>query len=186
MKPKPGRGVKGFLRDRFLSFTMVLGVAFVLLVSLLVSTVLSAMGTYLAGSLPGGETLWLVLNFAISLAVITFLFALIFKYVPDARIRWRDVWVGALVTALLFTLGKFLLGLYLGTSSVASSYGAAGSIVALVVWVYYAAQILFAGAEFTQVYARLFGADIQPSSQAVPADTPDSQMRPAERQRARS
>jgi len=173
VKPKPGRGWKGILRDRFFSFTMVLGVAFVLLVSLLLSAALSALGSYFSSALPGGEVLWQILNAVISLAVITGLFGLIFKVIPDIEIRWRDVWVGALVTALLFTLGKLLLGLYLGKSSFASSYGAAGSLVALVVWVYYASQIVFLGAEFTQVYARIFGAPIKPSPQAVPADQAD-------------
>ncbi|HKP56298.1 MAG TPA: YihY/virulence factor BrkB family protein [Polyangiales bacterium] len=177
VKPKPGRGIWGFLRDRFWSFTMVLGVAFMLLVSLVISTALAALGRYLSGSLPGGEALWQILNFLISLGIITGLFGLIFKVVPDAEIRWRDVWVGALFTAVLFTLGKFGLGLYLGKSTVASSYGAAGSIVALVVWVYYAAQIAFLGAEFTQVYARLFGKDIQPSPQAMPIDKPAAAAR---------
>jgi membrane protein len=170
VKPKPGRGWKGVLRDRFLSFTMVLGVAFVLLVSLLVSAALAALGRFLSRALPGGEVVWQILNLVISLGVITGLLGLIFKVIPDVEIRWRDVWVGAAVTAVLFTLGKFLLGLYLGKSSFSSSYGAAGSLVALVVWVYYASQILFMGAEFTQVYARLFGATIKPSPQAVPVE----------------
>lgn len=170
VKPKPGRGWKGFLRDRFFSFTMVLGVAFVLLVSLVLSAALAAIGSYFSSALPGGELVWQILNGLISLAVITGLFSLIFRVIPDVEIRWRDVWVGALVTAALFTLGKFLLALYLGKSSFSSSYGAAGSLVALVVWVYYASQILFLGAEFTQVYARVFGASIKPSPQAVPAE----------------
>jgi membrane protein len=177
VKPKPGRGFKGFLRDRFLSFTMVLGVAFLLLVSLIVSATLAALGRFLAGALPGGEAVWQMLNFVISVAVITVLFALIFKVVPDAEIRWRDVWVGAAVTSVLFTIGKMLLGLYLGKSSVASSYGAAGSIVALVVWVYYASQILFMGAEFTQVYTRHFGARIRPDKNAVAVNTPSDEAR---------
>lgn len=172
VKPKPGRGFRGFVRDRFFSFTMVLGVAFMLLVSLAVSAWLSAAGKLLAGSLPGGEALWQVLNFLLSFAVITLLFALIFKVVPDARIRWRDVTVGAAMTAFLFTLGKFLLGLYLGKSTVASTYGAAGSVVAFVVWVYYASQILFLGAEFTQVYARTLGKPIAPDAHAVRVSEP--------------
>jgi membrane protein len=167
VKPKPGRGFPGFVRDRFLSFTMVLGVAFMLLVSLVVSAGLSAAGHYFSDALPGGATVWQALNFVISLAVITVLFALIFKVVPDAAVRWRDVWVGASVTAFLFTLGKLALGIYLGSSSVASSYGAAGSVVAYVVWVYYASQILFLGAEFTQAYARLEGKPIEPARNAI-------------------
>jgi membrane protein len=168
VKPKPGRGVKGFIQDRFFSFTMVLGVAFLLLVSLVLSSVLSGVGHFLAGALPGGETLWQVVNALISFGIITLLFALIFKVVPDVEVRWKDVSVGAAVTALLFTIGKTLLGLYLGKSSVTSSYGAAGSLVALVVWVFYSAQILFLGAEFTQVYATRYGGHIRPSKNAIP------------------
>ena len=170
VQPKPGRGILGVIKDRFFSFTMVLGVAFLLLVSLVLSTALSALGRYLSGALPGGAMLWTALNFVLSLGLITLLFALIFKVVPDAEIRWRDVWVGALVTAALFTVGKLLIGLYLGRSTFASSYGAAGSVVALVVWVYYSSQIVFLGAEFTQVYARRFGSRIKPSDNAVPAE----------------
>jgi membrane protein len=172
VKPKPGRGVYGFVRDRFLSFTMVLGVAFILLVSLVISAALAALGRVLSSSLPGGEFLWQGVNFLFSFAVITGLFAMIFKVIPDADIRWRDVGVGAAVTALLFTVGKLLLGLYLGKSTVASTYGAAGSIVAFVVWVYYASQILFVGAEFTQVYTRALGKPIQPSANAVSTRPP--------------
>ena len=169
VKPKPDRGWQGFVRDRFLSFTMVLGVAFMLLVSLFVSAALSSVGRVLSDSLPGGAGVWQVLNFALSLGIIAVLFTLIFKVVPDVRVRWRDVFVGGLVTALLFSIGKLLLGLYLGRSSVASAYGAAGSVVAFVVWVYYASQILFLGAEFTQVYARTLGKPIAPSTHAVRA-----------------
>lgn len=138
-----------------------------LLVSLLVSAALSAIGRVFASQLPGGELLWQICNFVFSLAMITVLFALILKYVPDVEIAWADVWAGAAVTALLFTIGKSLLGLYLGKASIGSSYGAAGSLVVLVVWVYYSAQILFLGAEFTQVQARLRGRAIRPSRKAV-------------------
>ena len=110
-----------------------------------------------------------------SLAVVTALFALMFKALPDVRIKWRDVWVGAGVTAALFTLGKFLLGLYLGSAGVSSAYGAAGSIVALVIWVYYSAQVLLVGAEFTEVYARLFGSRITPDDKAVALERPRAQ-----------
>jgi membrane protein len=168
VQAKPGRGIWGLIKDRFFSFTMVLGVGFLLLVSLLLSAGLSAVGRFLSELLPGGEALWQVLNFVISLAVVTGLFALIFKIVPDVKIEWRNVWIGAAMTALLFTLGKFLLGLYLGKASFASMYGAAGSLVVLVVWVYYSAQILFLGAEFTQVYAKHNGSNIRPSANAVP------------------
>ncbi|HKY39460.1 MAG TPA: YihY/virulence factor BrkB family protein [Polyangiaceae bacterium] len=163
VKAREGRGIWGEIKDRFFSFTMVLGVAFLLLVSLVLSAVLSAIGKGFTGLLPGGEAVWQLVNFAFSLAMVTGLFALIYKVVPDAEIHWADVWPGALVTALLFTIGKSLLGLYLGKASVGSSYGAAGSIVVLVIWVYYSAQILFLGAEFTQVYTRRRGGEIKPT-----------------------
>jgi membrane protein len=168
VRPKSGRGVWGVVKDRFFSFAMVLGTGFLLLVSLTVSAVLHALGEYLAGLMPGLESVWLVVNFLISFGVITLLFALIFKLVPDVKIAWKDVWVGAVLTALLFTAGKFLLGLYLGRGSVSSAYGAAGSLVVLVVWIYYSAQILFFGAEFTQVYAKRYGSQITPSENAEP------------------
>lgn len=167
--PKPGRGFLGMLRQRFFSFTMVVGVAFLLLVSLLLSAGLTAVGEFFEQSLPGGEVVWQVVNWIISLGVITLLFALLFKVVPDAKVAWRDVWIGAAFTALLFTIGKFALGLYLGRASVASPFGAAGSVIVLVIWVYYAAEILFMGAEFTQVYARSRGSMIEPSDHAVRA-----------------
>jgi len=167
VKAKPGRGIWGQVKDRFFSFTMVLGVAFLLLVSLIVTSILSAIGARFSTLLPGGEMLWQAVNFVFSLSVVTALFALIFKYIPDAEVRWQDVWLGALVTALLFSVGKFLLGLYLGKAAVGSSYGAAGSIIALVVWVYYATQIFLFGAEFTQVRARRRGQGIRPSANAT-------------------
>jgi len=165
--PKPGRGIWGIVKDRFFSFTLVVGVAFLLLVSLIVSAALTWLGQFFAQSLPGGAVVWQVLNFGISFAVVTALFGLIFKTLPDVRIKWRDVWVGAAVTAALFTLGKFGLGIYLGSAGVASAYGAAGSIVALVIWVYYSAQVLLVGAEFTEVYARRFGSRITPDDKAI-------------------
>ncbi len=178
--PKPGRGIWGLVKDRFFSFTLVIGVAFLLLVSLVVSAALTWAGQVFSSTLPGGAAVWHVLNFLISLAVVTALFAVMFKAVPDAKIRWRDVWVGAGVTALLFTLGKLLLGLYLGSAGVSSAYGAAGSIVALVIWVYYSSQVLLIGAEFTEVYARLFGSKIVPDEKAVPL--PRSEPRTASAQ----
>jgi membrane protein len=177
---KPGQGALGFLRHRFMAFAMVLAVAFLLLVSLILSAGLSAAGHFFASYLPGGELVWQLANFAIGLAVSTALFASIFKIVPDVDVAWRDVWVGGLVTALLFSIGKLLLGLYIGKSAATSSYGAAGSFVALVIWVYYSTQVFFFGAEFTQVYARRFGDAIRPSARAValepsaPAPEPDA------------
>jgi membrane protein len=165
VRRKPGRFLE-VLRQRFFSFSMVLGVAFLLLVSLVLSAVLTAVGDRLTHALPGGQVLWQIVNFVVSLGVVSLLFALMFKVIPDVEIAWRDVWVGAFVTALLFAAGKFGLDMYLGRASVASPYGAAGSLIVLVIWVYYAAQILFFGAEFTQVHARHRGADIKPSKHA--------------------
>jgi membrane protein len=182
VQPKPGRGILGEMKARFFSFTMVLGVAFLLLVSLIVSSVVSAAGLVFAQVLPGGEVLWQGLNITFSLVVVSALFAAIFKYIPDAEVRWADVWLGGAVTAVLFTLGKLLLGLYLGKSAVASAYGAAGSMIALVVWVYYAAQIFLFGAEFTQVQARRRGREITPSAGAArlpEATDSQSTVRPA-------
>jgi membrane protein len=177
VEPKSGRGLVGAVKDRFFSFTMVVGVAFLLLVSLVVSTALAAAGQFFAGALPGGEALWQVINLLLSVVFISGLFAVIFKVVPDVQISWRDVWPGAVATAVLFTLGKWALGLYLGKSSLTSSYGAAGSLVALAAWVYYAAQILFLGAEFTQVLARHRGARIEPSADAVAVGAKDALQR---------
>ncbi len=165
--PKPGQGILAMLRQRFLSFTMVLGVCFVLLVSLVLSAVVSALGNVIAVHIPQQETVLQIVNIVISFGVITLLFAAIYKVLPDVKISWRDVWMGAAVTALLFTIGKFALGLYLGNSSVASGYGAAGSFVLLLLWIYYSAQILLFGAEFTQVYARTYGSKIEPSKNAI-------------------
>jgi membrane protein len=140
------------IQERFLSFAMVMGVCFLLLVSLVVSAGVAAFGKWLGTMLPGVVLLDLA-NVVISFLVITLLFAMMMRYLPDARIRWRDVKIGAVLTSVLFTLGKLLLGLYLGRATVSSSYGAAGSLVVLLIWVYYSAQIFFFGAEFTQVYA---------------------------------
>lgn len=166
--PKPNRGLLGLLKARFLSFGLVLGIGFLLLVSLLLSTLLTALSNWTNALLPGAEVLMQVVNFLVSFGVITVLFALIFKYVPDAHIRWRDVWLGAAVTALLFSLGKFAIGLYLGNGSTVEQFGAAGSLVVLLLWVYYSAQIIFFGAEFTQVYANQYGKRIVPAAHAVP------------------
>jgi membrane protein len=155
--PKPDQGLIETIKDRFISFAMVLGIGFMLLVSLILSTILSAFNGWLIGLLPAAEFLAQIINFVISFGVITLLFAAIYKVLPDTPIKWSDVWVGAAVTALLFTIGKFLLGLYLGNSTIASSYGAAGSFVVLLVWIYYSAQILLLGAEFTHVYAARHG-----------------------------
>jgi membrane protein len=166
--PKPGRGVAGVIKDRFLSLTMVLGVGFLMLVSLMVSAALAAFSKYLGGSLSLPSVPLTILNFLISFGVITLLFALIYKVLPDVEIAFSDVWVGAAITSLLFTIGKSLIGLYLGRSSVGTAYGAAGSLVVILIWVYYSAQVLFLGAEFTQAYANRYGSRIKPSDNAMP------------------
>lgn len=168
VKPKPGRGLWGIIQDRIFSLTLVFGVGFLLLVSLVLSAALSAFGNFLGGLFPETNLLLNVLNLIIPFAIITLLFALTFKFVPDIKIAWKDVWLGAALTSLLFTIGKFLIGLYLGNASFASTYGAAGSLVIVLVWVYYSAQILFFGAEFTQVYANTFGSRVRPADDALP------------------
>lgn len=165
--PKPGRGLMGIVADRFLSFVMVLGIGFLLLVFLVLSSVLTGLGTFFGDFLPVSESLLQILNLLVSFAVITLLFAMLYKVLPDVEIAWGDVWIGAAMTALLFTVGQFLIGLYLGRTAVASTYGAAGSIVIILLWIYYSAQIFLFGAEFTQVYARRHGARIAPAEEAV-------------------
>jgi membrane protein len=166
VKPKPNRGVMGFIKDRFFSFTMVMGVAFLLLVTLVVSAVLATVTEHFRGLIPF-PALWWALNIALGLGITTVLFALIYKVIPDAQINWHDVWVGAFATALLFSVGRVALSWYVGRSATVSPFGAAGSLVALIVWVYYSAQILFFGAEFTQVFATRYGSRILPSANAV-------------------
>ncbi|HLJ94443.1 MAG TPA: YihY/virulence factor BrkB family protein [Gemmataceae bacterium] len=166
VQPKPRSALWGFLRERLLSFSMVLGSIFLLLVSLVISTILTALA-----SLWGDWQVSIighVLSVIGSLIVITLLFAMIYRYLPDAKIAWSDVWLGAAVTAVLFTIGKFLIGLYLGRSSVSSAYGAAGSLAVLLIWLYYAAQIFLFGAEFTKVYADKYGSRIVPAENAEP------------------
>ncbi|MEC4895288.1 MAG: YihY/virulence factor BrkB family protein [Oscillatoria sp. PMC 1051.18] len=167
VKPKPGRGIKNFIRKRLLSFSAVLGIGFLLMVSLIVNAALAGLSTYLSELVPGIDLLWKILNFLLSFAIITFLFALLYKYLPDVKIKWSDVWIGAAITSLLFTIGKFILGAYLGRGSFGSTYGAAGSLVIVLAWVYYSAQILFFGAEFTQVYARKYGSQIVPDEHSM-------------------
>ena len=173
--------IKKVIFSRFLSFTMILGIGFLLLVSLVVSAGLSAVQETVGNAVPLSEIFLQIVNLIISIGVITILFALIFKFLPDAEIAWRDVWLGAFVTAILFSVGKFVIGLYLGNSAVASSFGAAGSLVLLLLWIYYSAQILLFGAEFTQVYANNYGSKIVPESEEAstqPAPTPEAGRKP--------
>jgi len=167
--PDPRAGLKGFLVKRLFSFGMILTVAFLLLVSLILSAALSAFGGALGRMLPDGlsATLLQVVNLGVSFVVITALFATIFKVLPDARVAWRDVWVGGTMTALLFVIGKFLIGFYLGRSNPGQAFGAAGSLAVLFVWVYYSSMILLFGAEFTQAWVERNGNSIAPERGAV-------------------
>lgn len=160
--PNAKQGVGNVVRKRAMSFAVVLSIGFLLLVSLVVSAALSAINTFASGLLPGFDVLWSLINLVISFVVTTLLFALIYKYLPDVDVAWRDVWVGATLTSILFSVGRYLIGLYLGNSSFGSTYGAAGSLVILLAWIYYSVQILFFGAEFTQVYARRYGSQVKP------------------------
>jgi membrane protein len=169
LKPVKGLGatLKHYVMKRILSFAMLLVIVFLLLVSLVISAGLSAFNEFLGNMLPMPEIALQIINLTFSIGLVTLLFSLIFKYLPDAEIQWRDVLWGALVTAVLFSLGKFAIGLYLGKSDVSSSFGAAGSLALLLIWVYYSSQILFLGAEFTQVYANHYGSKVVPEVGAV-------------------
>ena len=167
VKPKDGRGIAGIVKDRFLSFGMVLVVGFLLLVSLAVSAVVAGLAGYFDQVMPGLTWLPQVVNFVAGFFVVALLFALLFKVLPDVHVGWREVFFGASVTALLFSVGRFLIGVYLGKTGVGSPFGAAGSVVALVVWVYYSALILFFGVELTRAFARQLGT-VRVAANALP------------------
>ncbi|HYO49950.1 MAG TPA: YihY/virulence factor BrkB family protein [Chloroflexia bacterium] len=164
--PKPGAGIIGMLKDRFLSFTMVLGTGFLLMVSLVVSAALTALGGVLSDLIPGAEIIGQIINFLVAFFVIMLMFALLFKFLPDVKIAWSDVWIGAAVTALLFLLGQFALAFYIASGNVGSAFGAASALVIILVWIYYSSQILFLGAEFTQVYTNRYGSRVRPAPNA--------------------
>jgi membrane protein len=175
----PGNAIVGFIKQRLLSFTLVLAIGFLLMVSLIISAVLATLHNYLDARLAGAAVFWEALDLAISFGLATLLIGLMFKYLPDAEIEWRDTWHGALVTAGLFIVGKHVIGLYLGQTSVASSFGAAGSVVVFMIWVYYAALILLFGAEITQAVADARGAKVPASEHAEPAqDAPPERRGP--------
>jgi membrane protein len=165
--PKPGRGVKGLIRDRLLSVAVVLGFGFLLIVSLVASAALEGLQKVVHGMIPGWVVFGYVLNYGVAIGVIGVMLALIFKMLPDVEMAWSDVWVGALVTSVLFHVGKLAIGLYLGRASVASPFGAAGSLVVLLVWIYYTSQLILFGAEFTRVYASHHGSHVAPSANAI-------------------
>lgn len=169
VKPDPEQGgIKSFLVKRIFSFGMVIAIAFLLLVSLALTAAISAVGGMMGRLVPGvGEAVLHVLNFVVSFGVITLLFGAMFKIVPDAQVAWKDVWVGALVTGVLFMIGKYAIGFYLGRSNPGEVYGAAGSLAILLVWIYYASMIVFFGAEFTQTWAEHRGQGVVPEKGAV-------------------
>lgn len=176
--PEKSATVLAFVRDRFLSFTLVLTTGFLLLVSLTISAGLEAVGRLLTPqSMPGGVVLWQLVNLLFSYLFIALMFALIFKWVPNAVVRWGDVWIGAASTALLFTVGKYLLGLYLGQTGIASAFGAAGSLAVILIWVFYSAQILLLGAEFTHLYAQRFGSQRETGAAPATPATPKKEPR---------
>jgi membrane protein len=167
VKPRPGGQLRAFVVARLRSFGLVVAIGFLLLVSLAVSAALAALNTWLSSLSPTNTTLWSIVNALVSMAVTTGLFALLFRFLPDVRLRWRDVTTGAVVTAVLFSIGQQVIGWYLGQSSVASSYGAAGSVMVLLLWVYYSCQIVLFGAEFTRVWSARHGVKTKPEAFAV-------------------
>lgn len=171
---KPGTPISTLIRDRILSFSMVLSIGFLLLVSLVISAAVAALSAWLAANLPLPAAVWKVLDFCLSVAVITALFAMIFKRLPNVILRWKDVLPGALLTALLFAFGKGLIAWYLGNSSAASPFAAAGSLIILLLWLYYASCILFLGAEFTKICTVRYGHPITPDQHAVLTNPPPS------------
>ena len=156
-----------FVFKRLLSLGMVLSIAFLLLISLIVSAAITAIGNAASGWLPMSEIAVQALNLAVSLLIVTLLFAAIYRFMPDAKVSWGDVWFGAIATALLFVLGKWALATYLGSKDLGSTYGAAGSLAFVLVWIYYSSMILLFGAELTQAWARRYGDEIQPKEGAV-------------------
>lgn len=169
VQPRPGRVVRQFISKRILSFAMVVGLGFFVILSLLLTAAISALSQL--ELLPGFPWLWKFLSLAVSFGLVTLFFALVFKFLPDAKIAWSDVGMGAIMTSILFAIGRSLLGWYLGQTSFASTYGAAGSLIVLLAWVYYSAQILFLGAEFTEVYARKYGSHITPTRHSMKVTT---------------
>ena len=172
VKPKPGRHLRAFFIDRLISFGLVVAIGFLLMVSLAVTAALAALNGWLSRYAPDVPMLLSFVSTMVSLIVTTGLFALLFRFLPDVRLHWRDVMIGAVATAVLFTFGQLLIGLYLGQSSMASTYGAAGSVMILLLWVYYSCQILLFGAEFTRVYAQREGTT--PAPEAFAEKDPDA------------
>jgi membrane protein len=169
VRPKAGRGLIGMVKDRFLSFSMVLGVGFLLLVSLVLAAALQAVQTFAEGRVSALTPAFQGFGLLLDLGLTALLFAMLFKFLPDVKLKWSDVWTGAVITAILFAIGKWTLGAYLGRGAVGSAYGAAGSLAIVLIWVYYSAQILLFGAEVTQAYAKQRGSWVEPKENAEPA-----------------
>lgn len=167
----PNAGWRGMVRKRLTGFGMVLGVGLLLLLTVALSTFLSGLQEFV-GEVPGGAWLWGALNFVVSIGLLAVVFGAMFKFVPDVEIQWADVAFGAVLTALLFTIGKFVLGIYLAHGDMGSAYGAASSLVVMLAWIYYSSQIFFLGAEYTQVHACWGGRNIRPNAHAVPLEDP--------------
>jgi len=185
VEAQPGLGIIQTLKDRFISFVAVLGSGFLLLVSLVLSAGLAAVGNTLEGVLPAPGAILEAINFLVSFVVITLLFAMIYKLIPNVSNRWKDVWIGAGMTSFLFAIGKSLIGLYLGKSEVGLAYGAAGSLIVILLWVYYASQIFLFGAEFTAVYAASHGSRIPPAGNKGAMPIPGMAQRPQRKGQAR-
>jgi membrane protein len=186
VEPKSGQGIWVFIRQRFISFAMVLAIGFLLLVSLVVTALLTGFSEFLGGLMGGAEFIGHLLDIIVSFGFITLLFAMIYKFVPDVQIQWNDVWIGAALTAILFTIGKYLIGLYLGSTGASSAYGAAGSLVTVLLWVYYSSLIFLLGAEFTQGYATTYGSGVVPAPYAENAPAARGRQKQSEPPRRRS
>ncbi len=180
VRRKPGRGIRNALKDRLLSFAMIVSLGLLLLVALTLSAALTAADKLMGGIMPAMESPWPLIDFVVSRGVLTLLIAIIFKTLPDVRLAWQNVWIGAIITALLFNLGKLLFGQYLLRIDVTSAYGAAGSLVIALLWIYYSAQILLFGAKFTQVYSDMNNVHVEPvlGAEAVTVETIVSKDRP--------
>jgi membrane protein len=184
--PKSGQGVWGFIRQRFISFVMVLAVGFLLLISLVVTALVTGLSQFIGTLIGGAAFVAHLLDILVSFAFVTLLFAMIYKFVPDIRIQWKDVWIGAALTSILFTIGKFLIGLYLGSSGVTSVYGAAGSLITVLLWVYYSSLIFLLGAEFTQAYTSTYGSGIAPAANAESSPAASDRKRQSQSPQKRS
>jgi membrane protein len=182
--PRPGGGVKRFVRARLLALALVLSFGFILLVSMVMSAGLEAFSGWLASFLPGWLVVGYVLNYGVSIGVIALFFALLFKALPDAKVAWKDVWIGAFITSLLFHLGKYGIAVYIGRASVASTFGAAGSLAVVLVWIYYSSQIVLFGAELTRAYANRYGSQVRPDENAVEAPHAAAERLAAEKAQA--